>query len=578
MKVKYLLLASVCLTQSFAGENGNASATPAAIGPESKLAIVSARELQHGPRPSSPLFPTGNWFRTRFSTPETHIELRPPVRLGDYVQDGKLELSLRGYLELVMANNTDIDIQRLSIDLQRNAITRAFGAFDPFLLGTFSSQRVKSPTNDALQGAATLNQLSQPTTFTYNQTIETGTQYNVGFTAQKNTTNSAFTNFNPSLTANLTFGFTQPLLRNRGAAVTRLPITIARSRLRSAEFNLRDQLMRLLVLAENTYWDVVGARETLRVQEKALELNLESLNRSRKELQLGAISALDIYQPEANYASAEIQVSQARFRVEQSEDALRRQIAADLDPQIRRLPVVLTEPVLPPTDQTEIDRETMVERALAMRPDLKNILQQIETDDLNIAQATNNMRPDLALTGRYGAAGRGGTFFDRQNVFGQSQIIRTVPGGFGDALDQLFGFGFPTYQFGLTLRLPIRDRVAESNLADAMINKRLDTLRARSQEQAIRQDVLQAVSLVESSKASIRLATVARDLAQKQLDAENRKYELGTNVIFFVLDAQNRLVQQEAQLVNQSIAYRRNLLNLMQRTGELLDERGIAIQ
>ena len=50
----------------------------------------------------------------------------PPVRLADFVVDGKLELSLRSYIELVMANNTDVAISRLTVDTAKNAILRGF--------------------------------------------------------------------------------------------------------------------------------------------------------------------------------------------------------------------------------------------------------------------------------------------------------------------------------------------------------------------------------------------------------------------------------------------------------------------
>ena len=102
------------------------------------------------------------------------------------------------------------------------------------------------------------------------------------------------------------------------------------------------------------------------------------------------------------------------------------------------------------------------------------------------------------------------------------------------------------------MRLPIRDRGAAANYADAVVAKRQDILARRSTEQNVRQQVLNAVSQVESSKASVKLAVVAQGFAQKQLDAEQKKYDLGTSVIFFVLDAQTRLVNAEAALVNQS--------------------------
>lgn len=530
----------------------------------------------------APLFPQPSYFRKHFSTPPARVELRPPVRLQDFIVDNTLELSLRSYLELVLANNTDVQIQRLTVERQRNAIERAFGAFDPTLQASFTSTRTKTPATDVLAGAATQNTLNQPANFTYTQRLETGTNMQVGFNASKQSSNSSFQTFNPALSARMSFNFTQPLLRDRGRDIVKLPITIARSRLKAEEFAVRDQLTRLIQQAENAYWAVIQARESLRVAEAGLKLADAFLKRNQRELELGAISPLEIYQPQADYARAEIQVSQARFRLISAEDALRRQIAADLDPDIRRLPLRLTEPVLPPEDNSELDREAAVERAYSHRPDLRQSLVNLETDDLSIRQANNRMRPDLSLTGGYTSTGRGGDFFERTNVFtdvgGRSQVIRVIPGGFGDALDQLFRFNYPIYSFGLTLRLPLRDRAAGADLADALLSKKLNAMRARSLEQQIRQEVLNAVTDVESSKASVKLAVVNRDLAQQALDAEQKKYELGVNTIFFVLNAQQRLVDAENQLVNQSVLYRRNLLTLERMTGELLESRGVVLQ
>ncbi len=78
-------------------------------------------------------FPKPAYFHETFARPVTKVELQPPVRLDDYVVGAKLELSLRSYLELVMANNTDIAIQRLTVDVAQNAITRAFAPFDPLV-------------------------------------------------------------------------------------------------------------------------------------------------------------------------------------------------------------------------------------------------------------------------------------------------------------------------------------------------------------------------------------------------------------------------------------------------------------
>jgi outer membrane protein TolC len=48
--------------------------------------------------------------------------------------------------------------------------------------------------------------------------------------------------------------------------------------------------------------------------------------------------------------------------------------------------------------------------------------------------------------------------------------------------------------------------------------------------------------------------------------------------MYFVLQAQTNLASAESELVTQSIEYRKSLLSLLRYTGELLDERGVAIR
>jgi outer membrane protein len=520
-------------------------------------------------------FPKPAYFREVFSRTEPKIELQAPSRLQDFVAGGKLELSLKSYLELVMANNTDIQIQKLSVETPKNAILRAFGTFDPLATASFSSTRTKTPSSDTLAGATTLVTLSQPAKFAYSQTLETGASYTASVTGSKATTNSGYSTFNPAINTGIGLSFTQPLIKNRGATINRISISLARSRFRKSEYDLRDNLMRIINDSENAFWDVVQARENLRVQESARDLANEALKRAQRELELGALSPLDIFNPQQQYATAGIGVSQAKFTLQQAENALRKQIGADLDPTVRKLPIVITEPVMPTTEAAAIDQDASIEKAFRMRQDLKSQMQDIDTDDLLIRQAKNGLRPDLSLTGSYTAQGRGGNSYVTDS---STSYVSTIPGGFGDSVSQLFGFGYPVYSFGLTLRLPIRDRKAAADYADAVVTKRQDALQVRTTQQTVRLDVLNAISNVESSKDAVKLALIAQDFARKYLEAEQKKYELGTSQIFFVLQAQSALVAAESTVVQNSVQYRRNVLNLYRKTGELLDSRGIVIQ
>ncbi|MEJ7606499.1 MAG: TolC family protein [Bryobacteraceae bacterium] len=404
-------------------------------------ALVSAQEpalnnlvtSSRTPTADAPAFGTGAYFRKIWNPTPPRVELKVPIQLTEFVQEGKLELSMKNYIDAVLANNTDIQIQRISIELPRNNILRQYSIFDPLAIASFTATRRQSPTSTSVEGADVLNQLSQPFQLRATQLLPTGTTYNVNFDTLKTSNNNQLAFINPAINSGLNFNVSQPLLRGRGMYLTKLPITIARSRLRSNEFSIYDTLLRLVTAAELTYWDVISARENLRVQEQALALYDTSLKRSQRELELGAISQLDIYQPQAQYANAEIQVTQARYRLQQVEDTLRRQMGADLDPQIRTLPIVLTEDVAPPV-QTALDKEALVERAIRQRPDLKAARQNIDVDDLSIQNNANLLRPDLRLTGNYGSSGRGGNFLRAGNTV-----------GFGGTLNEVLGFTYPAY-------------------------------------------------------------------------------------------------------------------------------------
>jgi outer membrane protein TolC len=527
-------------------------------------------------------FPKPSYFRETFSKTQPKIELKDPVRLKDFVASGKLELSLKNYLALVMSNNTDIQIQMLSLEMPKNAIQRAFGVWDPRAVASFTTTRATTPPTSALDGATELKTLSQPLSMSVTQTLPEGINYTVAWGGSKSTSNSTFNNYNPALASNLSITVSQPLIQNRGAYVNRLMLMTARSRLKISEYGLKVQLLTLVSAAESAYWDVVAARESLKVAEGARDVSAAFLKLSQKQLELGALSPLDIYNPEQQLATNEVLVAQARFTLVQKEDVLRKQISADLDPEIRKLPMVLTDLAEMPLEAIDFDNEQSVQLAMQNRPDLKQAVQTLDVDNLGIESARNELLPNLALIGNYTVNGRGGVFLTRTNVFdpngNAASVLTSVPGGVADALSQMFGFGFSSYQLGLRLTLPIKSRVASADMADAVVRKRQDALTLRTTQQGVRLDILNGITNVESSKESVKLAKVAQDFAQKALDAENKKYELGTELSQNVLLAQNALAAAESTVVTNQIALRKNLLNLWVKIGTLLDERGIVIQ
>ena len=182
-------------------------------------------------------FPKPTYFRETFTKTQPKVELKDPVRLKDFVVGDKLELSLKNYLALVMANNTDIQIQMLtSGDAQERHPARVRR------LGSRARGAVQQHAGDYAVHqrpgwrATELKTLSQPLTMiVHADRCPTAPITRCACGAEdKTTSNSTFNHYNPALASNLSVTFSQPLLQNRGSYVNRLSLMTARSRLRIA--------------------------------------------------------------------------------------------------------------------------------------------------------------------------------------------------------------------------------------------------------------------------------------------------------------------------------------------------------
>ena len=499
--------------------------------------------------------------------------LPAPQGFQDHIVDGKLVLSLDDAIRLALDNNTDIHVDQSSVDFAQNNLHRQFQPFDPIASASFIDQRIKTQTSSQLQGATVLNSLSQTTQFGYVQTLPTGTNFQTFFGNLKASTNSSFATLNPSFNTSWSFQITQPLLKNFGVFANRAPIYIAQRNLRQSQATFQGEVNDVLLSVISQYWNVVLARENLKVQSKSYEEAQKSYEHDKKALSLGALPPLDIYRSESEVAARRLILIQAEYSLKQAEDQFRQVISADRDPVVNALDLNLTEQPGPPDTLLEIDIASALSQALANRPELEASAQQLAADALNLRLAHNNLRPDLELAGFYSPTGLGGNAYDTSTV--PPMLLST--GGLGDSLNQLFGFKYPTYSASLTLTLPIKNHGAEANLADVLVGQRNDQyLRVRTM-QSITLEVTNAVHLLEQAKLTLEAAKISEDLARKNLQAEERKYQLGGTTIFFVLDAQTQLATAELAMAQAQTSYQTAVAAVDHATGKLLEHHQVQL-
>lgn len=510
-----------------------------------------------------------------FHRPSTPAQVGGPSRLDEFVVNGKLRLTLTDAIQLTLLNNSDINTDRAQYDIARYGVRRAMQPFDPVAIARFQPSRSASPSATSLNGASTLSTLSQNTNFGISQEFQTGTTLGVTLDTTRFTTNSTFATVNPSYTSGLNFSLTQPLLRNFGMFATRAPIIIAQRSTDQSRASFAAQVNDTVSRVVNQYWDVVQARKTLEVLRKSQDLAQASYDRDKHALELGALPPLDIYRSESQVAERKIAVIQAEYQLKQNEDAFRQSIGADLDERAGALDLDLTESVEATAPLAVVDYQQILTTAIHNRPEIDAQTQQMAINDANIRVATNNLKPDLSLNATYSSNGLGGVVLGK-DASGLPVVVSN--GGFGDSISQLGGFNFPTYGFSLQMRFPIHNSAAAADLGTALVTKKRSLYQMRGLQESITTQVKNAVHDLELSELVMAASQTSRDLASKNLEAEERKYQLGAETIFFVLDAQNQLSQAELSLVQAQIAYKRALTEVDHATGALLDKYKVTLE
>lgn len=519
--------------------------------------------------------PVPGWLDRRFH-PET-VKLREVEGISDRVKDGKLNLTLKTFLELVLRNSTDINLSRLDVYTAADQIRSAKAVFDPFVNLGFTAIRSVSPQFSQIAGASTLSSLTQNSSVGFSQLLPSGETAGVNFNASRSSTNSAFNLFNPSISGTLGFTFLQPLLQNRNGIQFKAPLQIARTQLNITSSQSEARIADLVATAAGQYWDAIRARDNIKVLEQTLDLAKKSYDRDKQALDLGALASLDILQSETQVAARKRDLVQAQFAYRSSLDGLRRVMGADLTPEMRATEITLSDDPSALPDRTSIlPYEEALTAALRVRPEMDAAHRRVTIDDLNARVARNLMTPRLDLSIQGSGVGLAGNQVNANTALGITS--RTTSGGLGNVLGDVLGLNSPTYGAGIQLTLPIKSTAARAQLADALIQKTRDQLSERQIRQQVIQDVRQALNSIELANATIEAATIARDLAGKNVDAEQQKYELGTITAFELLDSQTQLATAESALLNAYVGYQQARVSYQRATWTLLNGLGMVLE
>jgi outer membrane protein TolC len=295
------------------------------------------------------------------------------------------------------------------------------------------------------------------------------------------------------------------------------------------------------------------------VARRALELADRLVADNQARVEVGTLAPLDIVQAQAEAATRRQTLAAAEATASTADLALKRFIVSSTEDPVWRQELVPVD--VPSLQPPATDVEAAVRRALAERTDLATARKNLESNDVNIRYFRNQAMPALDFNASYGAQGLGGTQFIRQGSGIGSTIIGTVPGGYSDALGLLFDRAYPTWNLSMTLSYPVSGSQADAQHARARVQRQQAQTRLRALEVQIAAEVANAAFTVQSNLRRVEAATAARELAQKRLEAEQSRFEVGLTTNFFVVQAQRDLRDAENAELRALADYRKSLVN-----------------
>jgi outer membrane protein TolC len=470
------------------------------------------------------------------------------------------QLSMEAAISLALQNNLSLRVERINPELQDLAIAQAKTVWTPNLTGSMSTSSRTSPITGFFSGATDkLTSENVRSNVGANQVLPWGANYTMTWDTSRAKSNSVYDSPNPSLLTNLTFNFTQPLLRNLKTDSARNQLVVSKMSREISDIELRQTVLTTVRNVKYAYWDLKAAVASLQVARQSLDLAREALRNNKSKVEIGTMAPIDIVEAEAEVARRTEAVIVAEAAVKRSEDRLRTIILDTKDPDYWATHFDLTEQ--PAFEATAVDVEQAVKTALAKRTDLLQSRKNLEISSTNIRYQRNQTLPDLNAQVGYGLSGQGGTKLNFGPGF-PPPVLGEINEGFGTMMNRLFANDFHNWSIAVQFSYPIGNGSAEATLARARLQFTQAQVQLENLELQVVTSVRDVARNVETNQQRVASTGATRRLMERRMEAEQKKFAAGLSTNFLVFQAQRDLADAQYSELVALLDYNKSLVDL----------------
>jgi outer membrane protein TolC len=449
------------------------------------------------------------------------------------------------------------DLERASIDLKaaEAALLKAKGIEDTHVGASAQLDRV------TFSSDGTTSVTKQDTAaVSVTKTLPTGTVVGVGANAFFSSSpdgslqmvGGVFLNA-PSYFTTGTISLTQPLLRG-GWSGFDAPIRDAKHARDAATLARQAKARDLIVQIAEAYWQVSLARESLGVRKGSLELANKQLETTEAQIRIDKVARSEALAVKQVIATRQQDVITAEQQIYERSLALRELAGLEIGPDALE---VITEPLAAIGDDN-LDIKSTIAAAFEHSAQLASLSEAVQAAQSGVEGAENAARPRLDLGVSGGSTGADLTF---------AKSVASAARGDGYELTA-----------NLTFDATIERHAEKGGLADAHARLQRTRVDERAARAHIATQAIRIVQRVKAAYASAKLSDQAVELANQNIDAEKKRFELGKSTNFDVLRRQDELEQAKLRKVSAIVDYLSARAELDALTGTILSKYAITLR
>ena len=479
-----------------------------------------------------------------------------------------LRLSLGDAIRTAVQQNLGVQLQNYEYRIVNQNLRAQYGIFD---FNTQAGLETGNQINPSLNPFTPSGGRSTVLSGSVDQILPTGGNYDVRVRTSRDTFLGGENSVNPQFSNTIDFNFTQPLLRDFGIDVTRRGITIARNNLGITEGAFRTAMMDTVSATEQAYLDLIYARRAVGVVKESLFLARDQARITQIRIDVGASAPLDILQPRVTIATTEEQLISAVASVRNAEDRLR---------ALLNLPTTEWDrPIVPSDDVTytpmTIDFQQAVAQALANRPEVDQQRLQTENARVQALFTRNQVLPTLDFVANYGLEGQAGNSEERDE--NGNPTGRVISDPYFDTFSDIAGLDFPGWSAGVNFGIPIFNINARANARAAELDLEQSQTYAAQTRQNIAVEVRSAARAVDTYAQTIAATRAAREAAERNVEAERKRYENGMTTNFQVLEVQQQLSDARVRELQAIVGYQKAVALFHRAVGDILQVHSISV-